>query len=116
MQRTRPGARGAEIGGPRPGRAPRAMGWGALGGLLIPVLFQLGYAIAEGAWFSETPARHWLGLPTFPAVVSGSLIGGAVGLLTTDSTHKTQPAWSPDGRRLAFTVWSYTAQFWTITP
>lgn len=33
-----------------------------------------------------------------------------------DPTHKTQPAWSPDGRRLAFTVWSYTAQFWTIDP
>lgn len=41
--------------------------------------------------------------------------GGAVELLTTDPTHKTQPAWSPDGR-LAFTVWSYTAQFWTIRP
>jgi Tol biopolymer transport system component len=42
--------------------------------------------------------------------------GGPVELLTTDSTHKTQPAWSPDGHRLAFTVWSYTAQFWTIQP
>ncbi len=41
--------------------------------------------------------------------------GGRVELLTTDPTHKTQPAWSPDGR-LAFTVWSYTAQFWTIHP
>lgn len=34
--------------------------------------------------------------------------------LTFDRSHKTQPAWSPDGRRLAFTVWSYEAQFWTM--
>jgi dipeptidyl aminopeptidase/acylaminoacyl peptidase len=36
--------------------------------------------------------------------------------LTTDPTHKTQPAWSPDGRRLAFTIWSYEAAFWTFRP
>ena len=34
--------------------------------------------------------------------------------LTTDPSHKTQPAWSPDGQRLAFTVWSYEAAFWAI--
>jgi Tol biopolymer transport system component len=34
--------------------------------------------------------------------------------LTTDPAHKTQPAWSPDGRRLAFTIWSYEAAFWTL--
>jgi Tol biopolymer transport system component len=34
--------------------------------------------------------------------------------VTTDRTHKTQPAWSPDGRQLAFTVWNYDAQFWTM--
>jgi len=36
--------------------------------------------------------------------------------ITRDPSHKTQPAWSPDGRRVAFTVWSYEAQFWTIRP
>ena len=36
--------------------------------------------------------------------------------LTTDPSNKTQPAWSPDGRRLAFTVWSYDAAFWTSRP
>ena len=34
--------------------------------------------------------------------------------VTTDRTHKTQPAWSPDGRQVAFTVWSYDAQFWRL--
>ena len=40
------------------------------------------------------------------------LAGGAPTLVTTDPSHKTQPAWSPDGRSIAFTVWSYDAQFW----
>lgn len=36
--------------------------------------------------------------------------------LTFDSTEKTQPAVSPDGRRIAFTAWRYDARFWTVTP
>ena len=32
--------------------------------------------------------------------------------VTKDPSHKTQPAWSPDGRQMAFTVWSYESQFW----
>jgi Tol biopolymer transport system component len=40
--------------------------------------------------------------------------GGAVEPITTDPSHKTQPAWSPDGLRLAYTVWSYTSAFWMI--
>jgi Tol biopolymer transport system component len=42
------------------------------------------------------------------------LAGGSSRQLTFDQSHKTQPAWSPDGRRLAFTVWSYEVQFWQI--
>ena len=34
--------------------------------------------------------------------------------LTTDRSHKTQPTFSPDGSRVAFTVWSYTATFWSF--
>jgi Tol biopolymer transport system component len=36
--------------------------------------------------------------------------------LTTDRSHKTQPTFSPDGRRVAFTVWSYEAAFWSFKP
>jgi Tol biopolymer transport system component len=43
------------------------------------------------------------------------LAGGSPRQVTFDHSHKTQPAWSPDGRRLAFTVWSYEVQFWQIT-
>jgi len=34
--------------------------------------------------------------------------------LTNDPSNKTQPAWSPDGQRVAFTVWSYDATFWSF--
>ena len=44
------------------------------------------------------------------------LTGGAVEQLTFDSSHKTQPAWSPDGARLAFTAWSYDASIWRVAP
>ena len=36
--------------------------------------------------------------------------------VTSDPTHKTQPAWSPLGDRIAFTVFSYRAHFWRIHP
>ena len=42
------------------------------------------------------------------------LSGGTPVQVTTDRSNKTQPAWSPDGRRLAFTVWNYDAQFWRM--
>jgi len=43
-----------------------------------------------------------------------ALAGGTPVPVTTDRTNKTQPAWSPDGRQLAFTVWNYDAQFWRM--
>jgi Tol biopolymer transport system component len=40
--------------------------------------------------------------------------GGQHIQLTVDPAHKSQPAWSPDAARLAFTVWSYDVQFWML--
>ena len=34
--------------------------------------------------------------------------------LTTDPSHKTQPTFSPNDGRVAFTVWSYTATFYSF--
>ena len=34
--------------------------------------------------------------------------------LTTDRSHKTQPTFAPDNSRVAFTVWSYEATFWSF--
>jgi Tol biopolymer transport system component len=42
------------------------------------------------------------------------IAGGTQMQVTADHSHKTQPAWSPDGRQLAFTVWNYDAQFWRM--
>ncbi|MEW6321144.1 MAG: hypothetical protein AB1635_08645 [Acidobacteriota bacterium] len=42
--------------------------------------------------------------------------GGSPRQITVDATDKTQPAWSHDGTRVAFTVWSYQSQFWRLAP
>ena len=42
--------------------------------------------------------------------------GGEAEQVTSDPTHKTQPAWSPLGDRIAFTVFSYRAHFWRVQP
>ena len=36
--------------------------------------------------------------------------------VTTDPSNKTQPTFSPYGSRIAFTVWSYDATFWSFNP
>jgi Tol biopolymer transport system component len=45
-----------------------------------------------------------------------SMDGGDVKQLTFDRSHKTQPAWSQDGKTVAFTVWAYDALFWMLRP
>jgi Tol biopolymer transport system component len=42
------------------------------------------------------------------------LNGGDPVQVTTDPSNKTQPAWSPDGRRIAFTIWNYDANFYLL--
>jgi Tol biopolymer transport system component len=38
--------------------------------------------------------------------------GGPVRQVTFDPANKSQPAWSPDGSTVAYTVWDYRSQFW----
>ena len=40
--------------------------------------------------------------------------GGEAEQLTMDPTRKTQPAYDPTGRWLAYTVFSYEARFWRV--
>ena len=42
--------------------------------------------------------------------------GGMSEQLTFDPSHKTQPAYSPAGDRIAFTVFDYRVLFWQIAP
>ncbi len=42
------------------------------------------------------------------------VVGGGVEQLTFDPSNKTQPAYSPVGDRLAFTVFTYSVHFWRI--
>ena len=43
-----------------------------------------------------------------------SVTGGTPQQVTSDPNHKTQPSFSPDGMRLAFTIWRYDVQFWML--
>ena len=47
-------------------------------------------------------------------IFSVPVAGGASQQLTSDPNHKTQPSFSPDGSRIAFTIWRYDVQFWMI--
>lgn len=42
--------------------------------------------------------------------------GGEPRQITTDAVDKTQPAWSPDGKQIAFTRWEYRVDFLLLEP
>ncbi len=42
--------------------------------------------------------------------------GGEPQQVTSDPTDKAHPAYSPNGEWIAFTVFSYKAMFWVLTP
>jgi len=70
-------------------------------------------ASADGTWLVFVAPDSAGVLQLFRVPASG---GGEPVQLTSDPVQKTQPAVSPDGTRIAYTEWSYRAQFWTIRP
>ncbi|MEO8450364.1 MAG: hypothetical protein ABI647_11265 [Gemmatimonadota bacterium] len=50
-----------------------------------------------------------------PQIFRVGIAGGTPEQLTADSSNKTQPAFSPDGKRLAYTVWEYSVPLWLVS-
>jgi Tol biopolymer transport system component len=68
-------------------------------------------ASADGRWVAfAAPAGHGF-YQIFKKAIDGS---SPPMQLTSDPSNKTQPAFSPDASRVAFTVWSYDAMFWSF--
>jgi len=68
-------------------------------------------ASADGRWVAfAAPANDG-----FYQIFKKAIDGNAPAVqLTNDPSNKTQPAFSPDGTRVAFTIWSYDAAFWSF--
>jgi Tol biopolymer transport system component len=68
---------------------------------------------------SVSPDSQWIayvapGPSGYQQVFRLQAKGGAPEQVTFDPSNKTHPAYSPDGMRIAFTVWQYEAQFWLL--
>lgn len=68
-------------------------------------------ASADGKWVAfAAPANDGF-YQIFKKPIDGNLPAMQ---LTSDPSNKTQPAFAPDGARIAFTIWSYDAVFWSF--
>ncbi|HLE70620.1 MAG TPA: hypothetical protein VJH87_13130 [Vicinamibacteria bacterium] len=70
---------------------------------------------------SASPDGEWIayvapGPSGYQQVFRVPAEGGAPLPVTFDPSNKTHPAYSPDGTRIAFTVWQYEGQFWILEP
>lgn len=68
---------------------------------------------------SISPDGRWVVYPApagdgFLQLFRVSIGGGQPQQLTFDPSNKTQPAFSPDGRRIALTVWEYEVRFFLL--
>ena len=68
---------------------------------------------------STSPDGKWIGyVAQTPAgtyqIFRIPVVGGTAQQVTIDPNHKTQPSFSPDGARVAFTIWRYEVQFWML--
>jgi len=89
--------------------ASNAIALGGLAGVLIMFVFQAGYMLVEAAQFGDGISRHWLGLPPFPAAVSGGVMGAVLALVI--SRWGRPPALVTVGFALAASCFAFVIMF-----
>jgi hypothetical protein len=83
----------------------------------VPTLVHQFYSPQVFSGISASPDGRWgafvaPGPRGYLQIHRVSTAGGVPQLITSDPSNKTQPAYSPDGSRVAFTVVSYKVHFW----